>query len=94
MDHPDVAGDGIVWAVDLNLLAVEQDFTFVGLVEAVEDLHQGALACTILPEQGVNLAGFHIEIDLIVRQHAGKAFGDAAHLEHRGGHVLNPSGEH
>ena len=38
-------------------LAVEPDLALVGLVQAVEHAHQGALACAVLAEEGVDLAG-------------------------------------
>ena len=34
----------------------DPDLTLVGAVQAVEHAHQGALACTVLPEEGVDLA--------------------------------------
>src|SRR5665811_2268173 len=63
------------------LLPVDQDLPLVRLVHAVELAHEGALARTVLAEQGVHLAGRHVEIDMIVGKHAGKALDDAAHFD-------------
>jgi hypothetical protein len=36
----------------------------VGTHEPDEDVHQGALAGAVLPEQGVDLARRHVEVDV------------------------------
>jgi hypothetical protein len=67
--------------VDLDGVAVQQNLPGVGLVQPVQDFHQGAFAGSILAQQGVNLAGFHLKIDVIVGQHAGETLDDAAHFQ-------------
>ena len=42
--------------VKVHRLAVDQDLALVGLVEPVEDVHQGGLAGAVLAEQRVDLA--------------------------------------
>ena len=73
---------------DRRRLSVEEDLALIGLVHAVEDLHQRALAGTVLAQECVDLTGEQVEIDIVVGEHSGESFGDSSHLEHRGvGHV-------
>ena len=83
VDHPDAVTDGVGGRGDGYLLAVHRDLALVGPVQAVEDPHEGALAGTVLPEEGVDLTAADIEIDVIVGDHPGKALGYARHLEER-----------
>ncbi len=84
VDHADAVADGVGRRVDGDNLTVEPYLAFVLMIKTVEDLHQRALARPVLAQQGVNLARAHVEIDTVVRQHAGEPLGDAAHL-----HMLN-----
>ena len=43
-----------------------QDLALVGLVEAVEDVHQRRLARSVLTEQRVDLAAAEVEVDVVV----------------------------
>ncbi len=54
-----------------------------GLGHAVDDLHQRALAGAVLAQHGVDLAGAHLEVDVVVRDHRRIALGDAAQDEAR-----------
>jgi hypothetical protein len=47
-------------------------------VEAVQDLHQGALSCAVLAEQGMDLAGMNVQIDLVIGHDTRKGFADPA----------------
>ena len=47
-------------------LAVEQDLAGVGPVQPGQDVHQRALAGAVLAEQGVDLAGAQVEVDVVV----------------------------
>jgi hypothetical protein len=53
------------------------------VVEPVEDVHERRLAGAVLAEQRVHLAGGHVEVDVVVGQHAGEALGDPAKLQNR-----------
>ena len=75
-----MASDGLV---DRDRLAVEEDLALVRAGEPVEDVHQGRLAGPVLAEQRVDLARAHVEVDVVVGDHAGIALRDAAHLERR-----------
>ena len=81
--HADPAADGVVRPVDLDQPAVEEDLTLVRHRHAVEDVHQGGLAGTVLTQQCVDLAGSHIERDVVVGDDSRVALRDPAHLEQR-----------
>ena len=83
VDHSDAFADGIGRRGDRYLLAVHRDLARIGPVQAVEDPHEGALAGAVLPEEGVDLAAAYVEVDVIVGDHPGEAFGYACHLEER-----------
>ena len=57
VDHADAGGDRVARAAERDRLAVDQDLALVGLVEAVQDVHQRGLAGAVLAEQGEDLAG-------------------------------------
>jgi hypothetical protein len=48
VDHADAVVDRVVGVLYLYLLATNLNFALVRGVEAIEDIHQGALASTIL----------------------------------------------
>src|SRR5205807_9585386 len=54
-----------------------------GPVHAVDELHERALARTVLAQQGVDLTGADIEVDAVVGHHVAEATGDVAHREQR-----------
>ena len=60
---------------------VEQDLALVGLVEAVEHVHQRRLAGAVLAEEAVDLAGLDDEVDVVVGDEAAEPLGDAAEFE-------------
>jgi hypothetical protein len=63
--RPDAQRARLGRAVDLDRLAVEPDGPAVGLMHPGEDLHKGALAGTVLPDQRVDLAGPEIQRHVI-----------------------------
>ena len=79
--------------VDRHRLAVHEDLALVGVGQAVEDVHQGRLPGAVLAEQRVDLAGPHVEVDVVVGEHAGIALRDPAHLDARtwAASVVTPS---
>ena len=81
VDHADPAIDRIRRAGDRDGRAVEQDLALIRGRQPVKDVHEGALAGTVLAEQGVNLAGPDVEVDPVVGEDARIALRDAAHLE-------------
>ena len=79
--HPDPAADRVLGGRELDLLPVQEDLALVGVVEPVEDVHQGRLAGAVLAEQRVHLALQHLQVDVVVRENAGELLGDPAKLE-------------
>ena len=80
VDHADALGQRVGRGIEVDRLPVDQHLARLGLVQPVQDLHQGALASAVFAQQGVDLAGFHLEIDAIIGQDAGEALDDTAHL--------------
>jgi hypothetical protein len=64
---------------------LERDAARIERVHAGQDFHQRAFARAVLAHQRVNLVRVGRERNLIERDHAGKAFGDAGHFEQRFG---------
>jgi hypothetical protein len=86
--HADAGRHGVAGAVEVLHLIVEEHLALVGLVEAVEHVHQRRLACAVLAEKGVDLAGLYGEVDVIVGDQAAESLRDAAKFEL---HVPDPS---
>ena len=83
MDHADAGRDRILGAVDLALLAVDPDDPPIGLVEAVEDVHQRRLAGAVLADDAVDRAGGDPQIDAPVGVDRPEALVDADQLDRR-----------
>jgi hypothetical protein len=83
VDHADAQLDGLARRVDMLCFAPDQDLALVGLLKAVEHLHQGRLAGPVLADQGVDLALGHLQVDLVVGDDPGVAPGDAPALDGR-----------
>ena len=81
VDHPDAQLDGIGRGSNAHRLPIQQDLAFVRMVQAVQHLHQRALAGAVLAQQRMHLAGAHIEVDAFIGKHAGETLGDATHLQ-------------
>ena len=79
--HANAKRDGIFRAVDCDRLAVDQDRSGIHGMESVENLHQGALAGAVLSQQGVNLARFDGEVNIVVGHDSGKSLDDLPHRE-------------
>ena len=58
---PMPCGAGVGGRPELDGLAVDEHLALLRVVDAVEHLHQRALAGAVLAEQGVHLAGVQIE---------------------------------
>ena len=84
VDHADPVPNGVARPLHHDRLSVDHDLPGVGLDEAVQDIHQRALAGAILADKGVNLALADLQINLVIRHHAGKFFRDPPHLDGKG----------
>ena len=56
--------------------AIDADLSGIGLAQAVEDPRQRALAGAVLAEQGVHLAGAHVEVDAVVGDERAEPLGE------------------
>ena len=90
VDHADAQLDGLARGVDLLGLAPDQDLALVGLLQAVEHLHQGGLAGAVLADQRMHLALAHLEVDLVVGHDAGVAAGHPRHSTASGAGLAPP----
>ncbi len=82
VNHTDPQRGGIARRVNLGRPALDEDLARIGAIEAGEDVHQGALARTVFTQECQHLARVEVQIDAIIGQNAGKALGDAVHLQH------------
>ena len=69
---------------EVLLLAVDEDRALVGLVGAVQRLHQRRLAGAVLADDGVDRAAADLEVDAVVGDDAGEALDDVAQLDRVG----------
>ena len=76
-DHADSGLDGVGGRPEHDLGAVDLDRAGVGLLHAVQDLHQGRLAGAVLPDDRVDGAVRDIDVDVVVGDDAGEALADA-----------------
>ena len=72
--------------------AVEADLAGIGGVDAGEDLDQRRLAGAVLAEQRMHLAAPDVEVDVVERQRAGEALGQAADMARSGGCACRGAG--
>jgi hypothetical protein len=79
--HADAGTHGVTRAREVLDVVVEQDLALVGLVQAVEDVHQRGLAGAVLAEQAVDLAGLDGQADVVVGGQRAESLGDAPQFE-------------
>jgi hypothetical protein len=84
IDHRDAGIARGERAVDVDALAVDQDFAAgVGTIRAREDFHQRRLARAVLAHQRVDLARIDGQADVVERAHGRERLADSAHFEQR-----------
>ena len=83
VDHADPGADGILGAGDAPFLAIDQDGAGIGLVVAVDDVHQGRFAGAVLADDAVDAAGRDAQRDRLVGVDGAEALVDAAQLDGR-----------
>jgi len=79
--HADAGRHRVPGSVEFDRHVVDQDLTGVGVVEPVQDIHQGALAGTVLAEQSVDLTRLDHQVDRIVRDQGPEPLRDPAQLQ-------------
>ena len=86
VDEGNAGGLGVGHGEARARAAVDGDAPSVRADDAAQDLHQRALAGAVLADQTKDFAGFEPQRDVVEREDAGVALGDALELEQRGGH--------
>ncbi|MPM74118.1 hypothetical protein SDC9_121103 [bioreactor metagenome] len=81
VDHAQSCVKGVVGGFEVNFLPVDEDPSFIWLVETHQDVHQGCLSSTVLANQSQDFSLFYGEGDVITGKHSGKALGDVLHPE-------------
>ena len=76
MDHADAPVDGRLGGEGGDLLPAHEQLPGRGLVDAVENVHQGGFARAVLPHQGEDLAPMDGERNVVVGQHPRKFHGN------------------
>ena len=80
--HADAERGGIIGVVDLDGLAVFADLARLRLVQAEEHAHERGFAGAVFTEQGVDLALFELQGDVVVGLDTGELLGDVKHFDH------------
>ena len=80
MNHTDVQLGCIPRRNNLLLLSAHNNLTLIRLVHAEQNAHQRGFARTVFTQKCKNLSFSDLQGDIIVRDNAGKAFGDVIHL--------------
>ena len=76
MDHADAVGHGLFGRGDPCLLPLHQDLSGIGAVDAVNNVHQGALAGAVLAQQGQYLAPVQDQVDGVIGRRAAEELRD------------------
>ena len=80
VDHTNLQANSIAGSGNVNMLAIDENFTAVRVDQAVEDVHQGGFAGAVFSNQGVNLSLTNRQVDLIVGNYARPGLADVVHL--------------
>ena len=79
--HADAQFTGMGGALQGQRVAVPGDAAGVGLDDAVDNFHQGALAGAILAEQSMDFACVDCELDTVIRPASGVLLDDVFQLQ-------------
>jgi hypothetical protein len=81
VDHRDSEALGLDRRSDRDRPSLQFDRSGVRLRHPENDLHQGALASAVFADDGVNLAGHDLEVDLLECADAGVGLGNVGDSE-------------
>src|SRR5262249_59751861 len=73
----------------MTFLPVEADDAAVGTMDASQNADQRGFARAVLPDDGVDFAIRHVEVDAVERHRRAEPFGDALSACGRTGHRIN-----
>ena len=79
--HADPGLDRVARSVEVDRATVDQQLTLVRRVQAVEHVHQRALAGTVLAEERVDLTRLDREVDVVVGHQGPEPLGDPLELQ-------------
>jgi hypothetical protein len=73
--HTDTGVHGIARTREDLLYSIQDDASLIRLIKAIEEIHEGRLARTILTEEGMDLTGLNDERNVVVSDNGTKALG-------------------
>ena len=82
-DHADAVLDRVGGRAEADLGATDLDGPGVGGLHAVQDLHQRRLAGAVLTHDRVDRAASHVDVDVVVRDHAREPLADPPQAHRR-----------
>ena len=83
MDDVDAEIVSLVWGFDLDRLSLPEHLAPIGLIQPRDDLHERRLTGAVFADQGVNLAGPHLEADVVKHDDTAKRLGYVLHAKER-----------
>jgi hypothetical protein len=83
VDHANAHFNGVQGRAEFDLLAVNENLAFVGLILTKEDFHQGGFTGTVFTQNSVNLANLDLKIYLVVGDNAWEPLGDPPRFQDR-----------
>ena len=75
--HADTCSDGVGRRREMLRNPVNAKLAFIGAINAVQHVHERALAGTVLADEGQHLARGHLEVHAVVGDDAGETLGDS-----------------
>ena len=83
LDHRDPQSHGIPRRCNILLHSIDPDLSGCHMVDPVQDIHDRALAGSVLAQQRDDLSLVQRDGDIVVRQHLRKTLADVVDLNHR-----------
>ena len=81
VNHADAQSIGIVGVVDFDLHAVLFDYALLSLIKAEQNAHQRGFTGAVFTQQGVYLALFQLERNIVVCDDTGEALRNVYHFD-------------
>jgi hypothetical protein len=81
IDYRNAICDGGPWIMQCHLSAIDLDRPSVVPIDTPQDLHQGAFASAVLPNQGADFSSGKREVDIVQDASTTKLLGDVCHLQ-------------
>ena len=84
VDHADLIGKGILGGSNHNLLAIDEDLSFIGEIDAGDHIHKGGLATAVFAQNRENLPVIGGQANILIGYHlSAKGLGDIFQLDGR-----------